>query len=115
MTDTRPDDVERFESALQEWGSRPPRTAAAFAATRVAASLPTRRAAVYRRPLFAAVALLLLVAVLWLIPSHQSPRVADNGLAAAPLDDNVVLWWLDDGTPVYFVLGTTGEGQEGAS
>ena len=116
MTDRRTDDIDRFESALHAWGSRPPQTPAEHAATRVVASLTRRRPTQpWRRPAWVAAAVVLLAVVMWLAPTRQAPRVASNGVAATPIDDNVVLWWLDDETPVYFVLGPAPESKEGRS
>lgn len=116
MTDRRTEDLDRFESVLREWGRRGSPTPAEFAATRVVAELPRPRPPRrWPRPVWAAAGLLLLLVALWLVPTQQAPQVARNGVAAAPLDDNVVLWWLDDETPVYFVLAPTGESKEGTS
>jgi len=116
VSDGNIDDVDRFESALREWGKKPPRTPAEHAATRVLASLPrhgTRTG--WRRFAWAGAALVLLALVLWLTPARRAPQVASASVVAAPLDENVVLWWLDDETPVYFVIGPADESKEGTS
>ena len=116
MSDREIDDVDRFESALREWGKTPPRTPAEHAATRVLASLPRQPVGrQWWRPVWVAATALLIAVTVWLIPSRHTPHVAQNGVAAAPLDGNVVMWWLDDETPVYFVLGPADESKEGTS
>lgn len=116
MNDDLSDNVDRFESALEAWGKRPPRTPPEHAATRVLASLP-RQAGGRRwwRPVWVAATTLLLAVAVWLVPSRQAPHIAQNGIAPAPLDDNVVMWWLDDETPVYFVLEPSEDSKEGTS
>jgi hypothetical protein len=106
-------DRSEFDGAFREWGRRSPRTSAETAARRVAGRLDAPR--VPRRiPRLAWVAATTLVvaAGTWYavrnggngLPVTPPPAVAD--ITALPLDDNVVLWWLDEETPVYFVLSS---------
>lgn len=105
-----------FDEAFRDWGRRPSRTAPEVAAIRVAARLGSRtgRALRWRLAVVTATAMLLGIPLaLWLIPhgggppSTTPPPSAANPAAAMltpPLDDNVVLSWLDPDTPVYFLL-----------
>lgn len=98
-----------FDAALREWGERPPRTPAGIAARRAVAALPEPRAAMaWLRPALVAATLLLAVAAGWLISGGAHPaRPTVAELTPPPLDDDVVLWWIDPETPVYFVLPRT--------
>ncbi len=106
---TRNDDLrsmDDFDAALRRWGGRPPATPPATAADAVAARLETsRRAAPVRRWLAAAAlaAVLGALAVLWW--AHGRSRAADGIVAQLPpLEENVMVFYLDPDTPVYFVL-----------
>jgi hypothetical protein len=93
--------VEQFEERLRRWGGRPPSLAPAFAASRVVGRLRERGAATPWLRLAAATAMLVLITVTaWLAgPSRtEHPAVAMLG------SDQVVQFWLDSDTPVYFVL-----------
>lgn len=93
--------VEQFEERLRRWGGRPPSLAPAHAASRIVGRLPEHGAATPWLRLAAITAMLVLVAVTtWLgRPSRPSqPAVAALG------SDQVVQFWLDPQTPVYFVL-----------
>jgi hypothetical protein len=54
--------------------------------------------------------LMLLIGAWWLVPRNgEVPRTVSTSSQVATiqtpaLDENVVLWWLDPETPVYFVL-----------
>jgi hypothetical protein len=107
-----PDNVgdERIERALREWGQRPPSTQPQTAARQVVARLRAERSpTVWRQPLLAAAGLALVATTVWLgvrmiePPPRFDSRVVDE--APPPLPENVVLWWLDSETPVYFVTG----------
>ena len=102
--------VEQFEAQLRSWGGRPPILAPAFAANRVVGQLPERGAALPWLRLAAVAAMLVLLTVTaWIAaPSRpEHPAVAMLG------SDQVVQFWLDSDTPVYFVLppfgGETGD------
>lgn len=93
--------VELFEERLRRWGGRPPSLAPAHAASRVIGRIPERATATPWLRLAAVTAMLVLVAVTtWFgRPSRPSqPAVAALG------SDQVVQFWLDAETPVYFVL-----------
>jgi hypothetical protein len=102
----------RFDGALRRWGGRDPRTRPEAAATRVLAHLPSSAwRFVHRRALaVAAVAVLALIGLGWLALRNGGvpPSLPMTSQVAAmhipTLDDNVVLWWVDPETPVYFVL-----------
>jgi len=115
---TGPDrDLAALEGELRRWGRRPPRTSPADAARRILTALePRRRFHFPLRLAFASVAGTVLAVGLWLamrngengagrVEAPSAPAAPAAGAAAAPLEENVVLWWLDPDTPVYFVLG----------
>ncbi len=112
------DGLRGFEDELRAWGSRPPRTPAAIARTRVAARLDDARQPWHWPRLAAAAALLvLLVVAVW----QGAPRPAGEAGARAaalsqpPLDPNVVVWVVDARTTVYFVLSPDGSTKGGVS
>jgi len=114
-----PDAPDRLEQALRAWGRRPPRIPASRAARQVVEKLRPRGSAVgtVRWALATAVATLTVLAVL------LGPRGPQDGpsptpltrQAPVPLPENVVQWWLDADTPVYFILRPQGEPIGGAS
>ncbi len=110
----RPDaEEERVERALREWGQRPPVTSSAAAAGLVVARLARRRVPRLRRPLLlaaAATAIVLVAGWFGLKPTWTPAGNPTIAAAPAPLPDNVVVWWLDSETPVYFVM-RPGEGR----
>lgn len=96
--------LEQFEERWKTWAGRPPRTSPEDAARQVLARLDGgERRISPRLPrmtwLAAAAAVLLAVAVGLFAPHPPSPRTAE--VAAPPLDDGVVLIWLDSETPLY--------------
>lgn len=108
-------EMERFEQELRRWGSRPPLTPPERAGRRIAAGLkPLRSGLPVWRMAAAAAAVVLLICGTWAglkltggtLPHVQPNRTPANSaeFVPPPLDENVVLWWLDDETPVYFVL-----------
>jgi len=117
MTGKR-DEEDRFDAALRDWGGRGPRTPAATAAARVVSKIGERSAqgrTGLRLPRFmaaaAAAALVAVVAgVVWLSrdsgPAPTPSASARTSVELPPaLPDNVVQFWLDAETPVYFVTG----------
>lgn len=108
MSDERDDKLDRFEDELRRWGQRPAATPPSAAATRVRARIGSPRPGA--RPAWGlawAAAVVLAVVGSWLLggrtghaPSPSPPVVQE----AVALPDNVVLWWLDPETPVYFVI-----------
>jgi hypothetical protein len=93
--------VEQFEERLRRWGGRPPSLAPAHAASRIVGRLPERGAATPWLRLAAVTAMLVLVAfTAWL----GRPSGPDQAAIANLGSDQVVQFWLDSETPVYFVL-----------
>jgi hypothetical protein len=108
--DSRSDRESDFFRAFRRWGERPSGTAPRVAARRVLGALPEPRAP-FRPWLLAASAAVMLLAflALWQVGWRPQPTV----VAAAtlePLADNVVLWYVEPETPVYFVLGPPATG-----
>lgn len=111
MTSERPD-LEGLEDRIRQWGRRPPNTAAATAARRVVARLGARPGAReesrpwLRRVAFAAAASLAALA-LWFVLAQPPRSVPESASVDLPptLPENVVMFWLDADTPVYFVTG----------
>lgn len=101
---------DRFDTLLREWAARPPRTPAPFAARRLAARLAGLAAGETRQPrrwafsrLAGATAVLaVLAAGLWL--GSRPPLRPPAPAAPAPVDDGVVVFWLDAETPLYLTL-----------
>jgi hypothetical protein len=111
MAEDRDRNGSRFDEAFRRWAQRPPSTAPEVAATRVVARLGRRTGVALRWRLALAGALLLGIPLaLWLIPRNGEalppamPAPAATVMSSLPLDDNVVLSWLDPETPVYFVM-----------
>ena len=117
MKERKENGMERFDREFHCWGSRPPSTDPEAAGRRIVARLqPARTGLPVWRMAAAAAAVMLLICGTWAglqftdgsVPSPL-PRPASDRSAEfvpPPLEDNVVLWWLDDETPVYFVLNT---------
>jgi hypothetical protein len=111
---------DKFDEEFRNWSQRPPATPAARAAREISARLRNQRR--WRTPsaaftAAAAVVVLLVSLVVWFAVTEHGSAVADRVLVEdtsgaprlrarqpAPLDPNVVLWWIDPDTPVYFVL-----------
>jgi hypothetical protein len=100
-----------FDDEFRRWASRPAGTSTRRASDRVAAALPDRQQTA-RLPLtFLAAAAALVMAVagaMWVAtPRNAGAPSAARGVDSVrplPLEENVVLWWIDPDTPVYFVL-----------
>ena len=110
--------MKAFDEALREWSDRPMVRSAA-SAIQAAVGEPARRTAGPARwfPAAVAAAVLVVITGIWFI-SGRVPAPAPARLAAVaqtPLDDDVVLWWIDPDTPVYFVLDTGDAGRGGGS
>ena len=103
--------LEEFEARLREWGTRPPKLASTIAANRIVGRVAERRPASSWRRLAAATAVVLvLVIAAWLgTPRRPAPpaAVATIGMESG----DVVQFWLDAETPVYFVLPEFGQGK----
>ena len=103
----------RFDEALRDWAGAEPRTPAGQAAQQVMARLPEPRSQRWHTsswlPLASAAAgLALMLVVGWAllpgteVPSTPVPSAAE--IALPPLQENVVLLWLDDQTPLYLTV-----------
>ena len=94
--------------ALRRSAARPLRTTAAEAAARVRPLLQRRRRTGNGWTAAAIAALLVVAAVMHRVPRRETPAspptAAPPVMAVEPLPDNVVLWWVDPETPVYFVV-----------
>jgi len=95
--------VEQFEERLRRWGGRPPSLAPAHAASRIVGRLPERRGATPWLRLAAVAAMLAVIVVGVWRTAPRRERLAASTLSVAGSDD-VVQFWLDPETPVYFVL-----------
>ncbi len=118
-----------FDANFKRWAQRPAATGAEEAARRVTALVRERRnqhgLKAWREKLISvprwgyvavlSVGGLLVASVLWIstlrdVPTTQPAsdgaevRQPQRGIDLPPQDDNVVLYWLDSGTPVYFVM-----------
>ena len=117
MNDTKRS-MEAFDEALREWSGRPTVRSAASAIQRAVAE-PAKRTAgpAWWFPAAVAAAVLVVIVGIWFtsgrILAPAPARVAT--VTHAPLDDDVVLWWIDPDTPVYFVLDTGNAGKGGGS
>lgn len=104
-------ETDRFESAFRKWASRAPSTSSSDGARHVVARVgSTGRltlAGVWAQRLAVACGLVLVAASGVLIWRSQTPPAAPTATAEATpmLPDNVVIFWLDAETPVYFVVG----------
>lgn len=113
---------DRFEEALRRWAEQPPRTSPDEAARQVVSRLDEPERAAHGRAWHPALApALALAAVLMLalglgwwarrtaVPAEPPAETASATLETAtlpPLDDDVVLIWLDAETPLYLSLQT---------
>lgn len=107
------DPLERFAEAWSHWVRRPPSTspreAAAGVLRRIADAEAAQRPRPHRRWLAAAALLVLVLGAgaLLLLPvppaEDGGPRPPAGG-TALPVDDGVVLLWLDPQTPLYLVV-----------
>ena len=116
--DDRPRD-QQFDGAFREWAQQDPRTPAAVARQRVAARITAAGrpspAAAWPRRLALAFALALVAtsgAFLWRATT-PTPAPAPAAEALPVLPDNVVQFWLDSETPVYFIVGPAGDAPGG--
>jgi hypothetical protein len=119
MMDNDIDDrLRRFEDDLRRWGSKPPGTPAHIARVRVSARLEDVRHPFPWLRLAAAAAMLVVLALaVW----RGAPRPAGDVrprtavLLQPTLDPNVVVWFVDGHTTVYFVLSPDGLAKGGVS
>jgi hypothetical protein len=103
----------RFDEAFKAWASAEPDTPARKAARQVMARLPERRpqrwfADGWLPVASVAAGLALMLAVGWtLVPRAEMSEVSaveTLDLALPPLQENVVLLWLDEQTPLYLTV-----------
>ena len=103
----------RFDEAFKDWASAEPPTPAEQAARQVMARLPERQSqrwfgGSWLPVASAAAGLALMLVVGWnLIPRAEMPEAAAVealDLALPPLQENVVLLWLDEQTPLYLTV-----------
>jgi hypothetical protein len=114
----RKQDIPTFERALRAWGRRPPRLSAGSAAARIDERLDRRQLRLHPWRLVAAAATIVaIVGGVWLLsvdgprsPERVGPAAPSPGPTVPPLGDDVVLWWLDSETPVYFVIDSPDSG-----
>ncbi len=106
-----------FERTFRQWGSRTARLPARAASERLASRLHPRRRTPGWRWLAAAAAIVFAVAGAWLLWQQALPDSRPPGMKITQpaLDENVVLWWLDSKTSVYFVITTSDSSAGGAS
>jgi hypothetical protein len=107
-----------FDRELRQWASRPARLTPREAARQVEARINGAR----RRPAFdfdfgyaaAILAVLALLAFrLNVDRAPDAPALASSPTTVfAPLPENMVLWWIDPDTPVYFAVAPP-EGEQG--
>lgn len=104
-----PDQDREFFAEFRRWGERPATTDARAAARRVVAALPEPRAPFRLRLLaVSTVALLAAFLAVWQAGWRPQPGAA-SAASMEPLPENVVLWYIEPETPVYFVLPPSAE------
>ena len=101
---------EHFDKAFKSWAGQPPVTPPDRAARQVLAGIAERRQQSWLPghwlPAASAAAALMLVLVIgWVtLPNATAPRVDARPVHLPPLEENVVLLWLDDQTPLYLTV-----------
>lgn len=110
MSTSGPDeDRDRFDAALRTWAARPPARDAGRAARSVVAALPESNEPIpWRRLAAAAAAVVVVFLGAWFASRDHAPTPAALAMATPPLPENVMVFWLDRDTPVYFVLSPLG-------
>lgn len=103
--------LNRFDEALRAWSENEPEMTAQKAADRVVERtyLDTRREVrALPFPGFAAAAagVILVIAVTWAVLLRPEPSTPASEIALPPLDDHIVLVWLDQETPLYLTVAT---------
>lgn len=107
MSDHRQD---RFDETFRHWAGRPPSTPPQVAARQVMGRLSEPRGQRWSMggwlpAASAAAALALVLVVGWAtLPAGPEPSSPDRETLLPPLDENVVLLWLDDRTPLYLTV-----------
>lgn len=101
---------DRFDEAFKSWAEQPASTPGDEAAQHVVARLPERRglrwfAGSQLRLAAAAAGLALVLVVGWATrPQSPDPVALAQEVSLPLLQENVVLLWLDDQTPLYLTL-----------
>lgn len=100
-----------FERAFKSWAERPPATPPDQAAARVVSRLPERKGRFWlvgSQLRFAATAAALMIALVvgWVTLRPEPPAAipATSEVVLPPLEENVVLLWLDEQTPLYLTV-----------
>lgn len=107
--DTGP--AREFEDGLRRWASRPVRTTPVDGARRVRARLEPRAPSPFGARLAFRVALSVSMALtvglgFWAVWQPRQPASrAGAHQVPPPLPSNVMVFWIDQDTPVYFVTG----------
>jgi len=107
-----------FADALRRHAARTPSLMPAEAARRLRERLeprPERRYRQWLAPAAAAAAVVLALASASRMRHEDGPAPRPRGVerstvVVGPLPDNIVLWWADPETPVYFILPSTPTG-----
>jgi hypothetical protein len=119
MNDTpRGEGWRAFEEELRCLASRAPSLSDHAAAQAVLTRLPERRRSSAAVRLAAAAVLIAVAAVgTWLGTRRtvSTRNVPPEALAASHLPSNVMLFWIDPNTPVYFVMSPVGSGKRDTS
>lgn len=97
---------EGLDDALRRRAARRPVISPQEASRRVRARIGPRR----RSPMMLLAAATAVVLALAGALGHRAgrawrPPTVERTVTVEPLPDNIVLWWLDPETPVYFVVG----------
>jgi len=110
MSSSGPDnDRDRFDAAFRTWSDQPPARDAGRAARRVLAALPQQSEPFPWRRLAAAAAVLVLVFLgSWYGARERVAGPGATAVATPALPENVMVFWIDAETPVYFVLSQLG-------
>jgi ferric-dicitrate binding protein FerR (iron transport regulator) len=95
---------ERIDAAWRSFANRPARLSPSEAARRVVDRLPAEPMRVSLRVWALAAAAVLICVSAWVALRPQPAPLREALSVPPPLPENVVQWWLDDETPVYFVL-----------
>ncbi len=96
-----------FDRAFAAWARRPLGVPPEEGARRVLAAITQARRPVPIRPLLALAAAVVLALAAWLALRPALPPPVQQQARLEPpivLEEDVVVWWLDPETPVYFSL-----------
>jgi broad specificity phosphatase PhoE len=95
-----------FDRAFSAWAQRPPGVPPEEGARRVREAIAQARRPAPIRAVLAVAAAAVLALAAWLALRPAPPRVQQQAQLDPPivLEEDVVVWWLDPETPVYFSL-----------